>query len=506
MKLKLSENILTGFFIISVFLLVFIASVSYRQFLAFENKQAEMYQEFISFEDTLMELLEALSGMEGLFYYPLGEGSAFSLDEFEYRKRRINHLVEELYAKPTLRGPSVELLDQLNASIQVRTQQLDRLFYENEVPDSAVWVRSGMEGKLFMRRFVDRVNGIGRHQNRVWSGLLFDQPGFYHISPLVSLGTVFFSIVVFSMAYFKIYHDLKKNSRTSNQLQINNEIFKQAEEISSSGHWYYNSRTASLTFSDNQYRLLGYEPGEVIPSLKTFLDAVVKEERGPVNKALRKLRSNQKSEPLDIKIRAPGGEEKCLRTIGRLIIDENGHKIFVGSSKDITKELEAEEKLYLLNHNLAVQNMKLNRSNQELASFNHVVSHDLQEPLRKIQTFVSRINAMTELEALPAAKEYFFKIKRSAGRMQQLIKDLLAFSKASKAEKLFEEASLQELLESALSELAPDIEEKSAKVVYDNLPTARVIPFQMKQLFLNLLGNALKYAKEGIQPLIAIKV
>ena len=136
--------------------------------------------------------------------------------------------------------------------------------------------------------------------------------------------------------------------------------------------------------------------------------------------------------------------------------------------------------------------------------FNHIASHDLQEPLRKIQIFISRINEK-DLGAISDTNiEYFAKIQAAAQRMRALINDLLVFSRANKSEKIFEISDLNQLIENAQQELAEVIEEKNATIQCVLLPTLRVIPFQIQQLFINLIGNALKYSKPNTAPSINI--
>jgi light-regulated signal transduction histidine kinase (bacteriophytochrome) len=179
------------------------------------------------------------------------------------------------------------------------------------------------------------------------------------------------------------------------------------------------------------------------------------------------------------------------------LTDLNGKRIFIGINSDITEQ-------HLTNVALEDRNIALERSNKELASFNHIASHDLQEPLRKIQTFISRISEKDLSNMSETVKEYFARIHTSVAGMRTLIDDLLLFSRTTKTEKIFEITALNLLLDNARQELMQDIEDKNAVIHSSQLPVLNVIPFQIQQLFTNLLGNSLKYSKPGIAPVIKI--
>ena len=177
--------------------------------------------------------------------------------------------------------------------------------------------------------------------------------------------------------------------------------------------------------------------------------------------------------------------------------DQQGSQILLGINFDITDE-------HLLNIELQERNRELEKSNQELASFNHVASHDLQEPLRKIQTFISRVSDADKAVLSDSAKDYISKIEVSAKRMRVLIDDLLLFSRTNTTKKEFIKSNLNELLENAKSELTEIIDEKKATITVSKLPKLDVIPYQIEQLFINLIGNSLKYSKPDIRPEIDI--
>ncbi|MEX2566517.1 MAG: hypothetical protein WD431_11285 [Cyclobacteriaceae bacterium] len=112
---------------------------------------------------------------------------------------------------------------------------------------------------------------------------------------------------------------------------------------------------------------------------------------------------------------------------------------------------------------------------------------------------------MKEIKFTPKGYDYFLRIQNSANRMQLLINDLLKYTNISKGEKTFEKADLNELLNGALEEISHLIEEKKAKIEAGNLPHASVIPFQFHQLFMNIIGNALKYAYADQVPVVKIQ-
>jgi signal transduction histidine kinase len=174
------------------------------------------------------------------------------------------------------------------------------------------------------------------------------------------------------------------------------------------------------------------------------------------------------------------------------------------------KEKRAAE-LIIANEELAFQNNEKEKraaeliiANKELLAFTYISSHDLQEPLRKIQTFIS-ILLGNEKETLSENGKYNFeRIQLSAKRMQQLIDDLLAFSRISTTELKFEKTNLAAIVADVKNELIDTIKEKEATIETSGLGTVDVIPFQFRQLMYNLISNALKFSKTDILPVITV--
>jgi PAS domain S-box-containing protein len=164
-------------------------------------------------------------------------------------------------------------------------------------------------------------------------------------------------------------------------------------------------------------------------------------------------------------------------------------------TRDLTAKKKAEDELMANAAELDLKNKRLERLNEELASFTYVASHDLKEPLRKIQTFSS---LMENIEDLPEkGKNFLAKIMNSANRMQNLIEALLSYSEVSNDLKAEESIDLNELIENVKADLEMSIVEKNAVITTTNLPVIKGTTFQFYQLFLNLLSNALKFSKPG---------
>lgn len=151
---------------------------------------------------------------------------------------------------------------------------------------------------------------------------------------------------------------------------------------------------------------------------------------------------------------------------------------------------------------------ELKRANIELEQFSNIASHDLQEPLRKIRTFGERLMRKHGVTLNEDGKFNIIKINESAARMQQLITDLLAFSHTTNVnERQYESVNVNQVFDLIKEELMLIITDRKVKITITptNLPTLQAIPFQIHQLFSNLLTNAIKYSKVDETPIIQIE-
>jgi two-component system CheB/CheR fusion protein len=171
---------------------------------------------------------------------------------------------------------------------------------------------------------------------------------------------------------------------------------------------------------------------------------------------------------------------------------------------DITELIAISDKLHVSNKALELKNMELARTNKELEQFAYVASHDLQEPLRKIHTFTGRLKEKASPMLDETSRLWIEKIMHSTDRMSNLIKDILDYSRVNVSHADFLTVDLNKTLSSVLEDFDLRIAEKHAHIDSERLPEIEGIPLYLYQLFHNIIGNALKFSRDGMPPVIRI--
>ncbi len=210
-----------------------------------------------------------------------------------------------------------------------------------------------------------------------------------------------------------------------------------------------------------------------------------------------KLKKRDEMKEFEIVYTRKNGE-KFTALISFELIRLGTERYTVTSYRDITERKKIEEQL-------KNQNEQLESINKELQSFAYISSHDLQEPLRKIQTFATRILEKEENNLSEDGKFNFKRMQDAARRMQILITDLLAYSRTNTSERKFESTDLNTIIDEVKEELRESIEDKQAIIDVNVLCKVSIIPFQFRQLMLNLIGNSLKFSDPNDSPEIKIR-
>ena len=201
---------------------------------------------------------------------------------------------------------------------------------------------------------------------------------------------------------------------------------------------------------------------------------------------------------LEYRLKDRGGRLKWIRDQAVLIHDAAGKPAFLqGIMVDISelKRVELVLKSYAL---------QLERSNRELQDFAYIASHDLQEPLRKIQAFGERLEVKHKAELGEEGRDYVERMRSSAARMQALINDLLTYSRVTTKGQPFVPVDLNEVASQVASDLEERLAETNGKLQVAGLPSVEADPVQMYQILQNLVANALKFHRPGQPPVVEV--
>lgn len=388
-----------------------------------------------------------------------------------------------------------ELEVKIDQSIDIFEKTL-QLAITNKI-ESPEFIAGFNEGRRTMNSLRFKIIQMTTHENNMLGIRQEKSSQSLSNAPMIVYYVLIISLVVLLLIYIQISKNLKSLKQKNELLETFKESTTQSEIISKLGNWMWHVENSNFEFSDNLYRLLGEEPQSFEPDFDTFMSFVHTDDRNKLTEQVEKMIEHEDLPFIHYRIVQKSGSIKHFKSYGKVLFDSEGNRKLLGTTADITDEIE--------NYRLIEErNLELERNNKELASFNYVASHDLQEPLRKIQTFISRLEDKEQEHLSNNGKLYIQRIKSSSARMRSLIDDLLQFSRTNKSEEAFEDSNINILLETAKHDLAEIISDKRARISSDKLPSMKVIPFQIKQLFLNLMSNSLKYSRENIAPVITI--
>ena len=288
----------------------------------------------------------------------------------------------------------------------------------------------------------------------------------------------------------------------------------QAAEV---GTWDYNLQTGHMQWSAICKELFGL-PAQMEVTADKLLTQVHPDDRERVNQANAEALSPSGNGEHDVVFRTlnPTGATRWVHARGRISKDKQGQVArFSGVVQDVTQQVLArqqieqveealQQKVAERTQALSQANQDLQRSNENLQQFAYIASHDLQEPLRKIQSF----GDMLKSQHGPGLGEgilYLERMQSAAIRMSTLIKDLLSYSRIATQQNATKPVDLMALVETVLSDLEVIITETNVQVTVEPLPTVVGDAGQLGQLFQNLLSNALKFYRIGIAPVVTIR-
>lgn len=487
-------------FIVSFFLIFFVAGVTFKNMNNLSDSSdlvTEKYELAIKLEQILSYLKDAETGQRGFIVI---RDSTHLAPYFSGRENINNRFVEikELIIDQSEQHKNLIELGFLIDNCLDNLEKTQQFIIKNQNDiDSPGFERLFYRGKRIMDQIRAKIKVMLHYQNERLEKYQATYKSNLKLTPIFLYSLMLMSLLLLIAGYFKIMSNLKKLERTNRSLELFKESTNQSEIVSKHGTWTWNINNDSFKFSDNLYRLLGEEPHSFEPTIENFLKYVHSEDVEKLTAHIEKMKEEHELPFIYFRVIHENGNIKHLKSYGKVIIGSDARLNLLGTTTDVTEETRSFR-------TLEERNLELERNNKELSAFNHVASHDLQEPLRKIQTFLSRLEEKEEGNLSESGEKYMSRMKNAATRMRLLIDDLLQFSRTNKADKVLEVSNINLLLEAAKQDLAEVITQENAEIKADNFPVMKVIPFQIQQLFANLIGNSLKYKAADRAPEITI--
>ncbi|TND08364.1 MAG: multi-sensor signal transduction histidine kinase [Bacteroidetes bacterium] len=295
--------------------------------------------------------------------------------------------------------------------------------------------------------------------------------------------------------------------------KLGDQLLKEAKErydivakATSDVIWDWNLVTDELYWGEGFFKQYGHPYDNGFNNVQSWTENIHPDDREKVMTSVREVITNASSGnwEAEYNFRKHSGEYVKVYDRGYLICDKNGRPTrMIGSMQDITLQKEQENKLRELNSSLHKRADELSRSNSDLEQFAYVASHDLQEPLRMISSFIQLLEKKYGDRLDEDARQYIRFAVEGADRMKRLILDLLEYSRVRSSNRDFQLCPLNETVAGVLSALGQRIEECGAVITTGELPVVSANKSQMFQLFQNLVSNALKY-RSSRAPVIGI--
>jgi PAS domain S-box-containing protein len=304
--------------------------------------------------------------------------------------------------------------------------------------------------------------------------------------------------------YFK---DITTRKNAEEEVRLSNERFEKVTEATNDAIWDWDIINDTLYWGNGFKILFGYDTEKATPTIQSWVNNIHSDEMNlvvdSINVAIKDSATSHWIE--EYRLKKSNGKYAYVIDRGIIMRDDNGKAVrMLGAMTDITYRKEYEESLKKLNEVLRQKTVQLSHSNAELEQFAYVASHDLQEPLRMVSGFLTKIEDRYEPLLDERGKKYISLAVDGATRMRRIILDLLEYSRAGRVQYKIESIDLNNLMADVVILNSRLIAEKKAQVKFEKLPTLNGSRSQLQQLFYNLIGNALKFVSPETTPEIII--
>jgi PAS domain S-box-containing protein len=306
--------------------------------------------------------------------------------------------------------------------------------------------------------------------------------------------------------YFK---DITLRKETDIRIREANERFEKVSEATNEAIWDWNIPENTLYWGSGFQTIFGHDLTKLSPTLESWTDHIPQDQREEILNSFVEVVQDPSQYIWEKEYQYIKADGTIAMVIDRAIIIRNpkGEAIrAVGALQDITYRKKMEEELIVLNEDLKVKIRELEQANEELEQFAFIASHDLQEPLRMVSSFMEQLKRKYESQLDHKAHQYIHYAMDGSKRMKRIILDLLDYSRAGRISGGMEEVSLEEIIKEYLYLRNKIISEKKAILLMGDLPEVYICKVPLIQTLHSLLDNALKYTRPDQPPKIHLTV
>ncbi|WP_276373666.1 PAS domain S-box protein [Chryseolinea sp. H1M3-3] len=300
--------------------------------------------------------------------------------------------------------------------------------------------------------------------------------------------------------------DISEKKEAQSQLQKAHTQLLSAQQIAKLGYWELDLIGNANYWSTQIYEICGLDKKANVASIQEFADLIHPDDR---QEFLENHRAALQGIPFlkpDYRLIRKDGDLRYILIEASRVCDDKGTPIRLqGTLQDITRLKKNELALIELNNELNKRAMELAKSNAELEQFAYITSHDLQEPLRMVTSFLTQIEKKYNDILDEKGRQYIHFAVDGAARMKRIILDLLEYSRVGKSDSAVQKIDMNELLKEIVQLNQTTIEEKNAEVIWHDLPVIQFSKTPLQQVLHNLVGNGLKYQRPGQRPRVEIR-
>ncbi|MCB1140980.1 MAG: PAS domain S-box protein [Leptospiraceae bacterium] len=286
------------------------------------------------------------------------------------------------------------------------------------------------------------------------------------------------------------YVDINQRKKAEISLRRNESLLKEMGKLAKVGGWELDIKSNKQLWTEETYAIYDRDPLDSTPDLGKEISLISQTHREDFESLLKNAISKGKPFDEEIEIITNLGNSKWIRIVSIPVLEKNEIIKLTGAIQDISERKKMEE--------------ELKRSNSELEQFAYIASHDLQEPLRTVVGMVELLRKRYQDKMDDRSNEYIKYAVEASLRMQNLIKDLLDYSRVDRRNKPLQKIQAQECFNIAILNLDEAIKESGSMISSDPLPEIFADSTQITQVFQNIIGNSIKFRKAGIQPQIHV--